>query len=776
MIPTDRNARHDHSTRIYESESELVAAVVAFLGQGLESNMQCLYVKSGDGQPRAIDALAEADVDVDAATDAGDLSVRSAEAAYVEDGAVDVDAMIDRWEAMIDRAVREGYEGLCVAAETAWLQEHDVDLDEWQEYERRVNRVFRERPGVSLCLYDRSRFSPELLSEMLRAHPKVADGSGPVSNPYYQLSADPSVDPSDSDLDAKLRTLSDHWETSPSMTDRERSLETLNRTVKQLVRPDAADSLRLSVETIRRSLSADVVDIWTYEEDTGRLESETDADFTVGDVPIGRALDETLWETFTDGRTQQVEWESGAGADDSLHGVVLPVGNHGVFLAANEYEWAVSDADLKLLETVAGIVESALDRRQYESALEDTQAELARQNERLARLERVNRVFQRLSDALVDATTTEAIQTAACEEVTSLKDVAFAWVGDVDGATSSVDTVHTAGEPAGYFDAIADDGELAGAEPSRRCADTHERRVVNNVRSDTPMDGWAREALKRDVQSVVSVPLLYDDEMYGVLTMYSSRANAFDEDARDVLRRISRLVARTMSGVERKRGLVGNRLTELELRLHSSDHAAIRLVSELECRFELEAVIPANDGSFHVFTSIDAAPDRVLEFGKKSPTIDDIHVVTEHEDEYLYECSITEGCFFEMVLEHNVVPRSFTAAEGTAHVTLILPEEKRVSDFMRLFEAKYPDAEIVAKRRRDADVRTHTGFRADVERSLSERQLESLKTAYYGGYFEWPRDSSTEDVADMLGVTHPTVSRHLREAQRKIFTRLFDDE
>lgn len=95
---------------------------------------------------------------------------------------------------------------------------------------------------------------------------------------------------------------------------------------------------------------------------------------------------------------------------------------------------------------------------------------------------------------------------------------------------------------------------------------------------------------------------------------------------------------------------------------------------------------------------------------------------------------------------------------------------------MDTFREKYPEADLVAKNTRQRSTRPQAGFKADVEKELSDRQLETVKTAYFGGYFEWPRKSSTEDIADMLDVTHPTISRHLREAQRRVFAELFENE
>lgn len=56
---------------------------------------------------------------------------------------------------------------------------------------------------------------------------------------------------------------------------------------------------------------------------------------------------------------------------------------------------------------------------------------------------------------------------------------------------------------------------------------------------------------------------------------------------------------------------------------------------------------------------------------------------------------------------------------------------------------------------------------------LTEQQLRVLRVAHAEGYFEWPRDTTAEALADRLGVSTPTLSEHLRAAERKVFGELF---
>jgi predicted DNA binding protein len=805
---TCHSPSHGHSVLVHEDESEVVDAVVSFFGEGLESGEWCIYVGSEETQRAVSDGLTETGVDVSARVGAGDLSFRPPDGVYLEGGEFDATRTVELYEGLVDAAVSEGYDGVRIVGETGWIDDPgvDLDLDEWREYERRVDRIFRERPASGLCLYDRSRFSTELLSDVLCSHPRVTDSSDDVENIYYRsspefptgtspLASAPSPSPSPTpdstsaseadSIDRMLSTLSRHRKARRSLPERKRHryLESLNRTVQRANRPEEGETLRLPFDTIGSSLDASVASIWVYDEQTGDLERSEERQFggSLDIESIERDLHEQIWTAFTDGSEQTfdetIPGVSIEGETRRLCGIILPVGDHGVFLVADTGEWTLSRPDRHLLETVAGIAESALDRREYESALEEKNAELQRRNERLRRLERVNDVFQRLSDVLLSASTRREILTAACEGLAAIEDVAFARVSDLgsDPEKPRKGVDHVAGDPDGYFDAIDPDSEAAETEPTRSAVEAREPRSIQNVRTSPPMQRWKKEALQRGVRSAIGLPLLHGEELHGVLTLYFRDAGVLDEELRGVFQRLAGLVARTINGIERKRALVGDRVTEIELRLHSDEHAVIRLVSELDCRFVLEGVVPADDGSFHVFAGVDAPPERLLEFVETSSVAETGTVVTEREEDYLYECAVSGGCFFEFLLEHNVVPKTLVADGESTRAVIDLPGEKSASAFMDAFRRRYPEVELVSKNQRERTVRTPAGFRAEIERSLTRRQLETLKTAYFGGYFEWPRDTSSEELAEMLGVTHPTVSRHLREAHRRVLTDVFDE-
>ena len=79
---------------------------------------------------------------------------------------------------------------------------------------------------------------------------------------------------------------------------------------------------------------------------------------------------------------------------------------------------------------------------------------------------------------------------------------------------------------------------------------------------------------------------------------------------------------------------------------------------------------------------------------------------------------------------------------------------------------------VAAKREREREVTTAREFRDELQARLTDRQENALRTAFLANYFESPRGSSAEEVADALDITGSTLLHHLRAGQRKLLRAL----
>ena len=64
---------------------------------------------------------------------------------------------------------------------------------------------------------------------------------------------------------------------------------------------------------------------------------------------------------------------------------------------------------------------------------------------------------------------------------------------------------------------------------------------------------------------------------------------------------------------------------------------------------------------------------------------------------------------------------------------------------------------------------------ADPTSSLSTRQVEVLELAHEAGYFDWPRGTDAETLADRFDISHATFLEHLRKAERKVIDETLSD-
>lgn len=187
----------DHYTHVYSSQREQFDTVVPYIQDGLDVGDKCVYVANENTPREVLDALENGGVDVDAAVEAGDLSVVSSHDVFPEGG--DADRLLDILESAVQDALEEGYDRVRTTGEMAWLQDHSLDLCVAEAFEDRLNDLAPDYPWLILCQYNRSHFSSAFLDEVLRTHPQFLAGTRaspvPESLAFTRRAAEPALTP-----------------------------------------------------------------------------------------------------------------------------------------------------------------------------------------------------------------------------------------------------------------------------------------------------------------------------------------------------------------------------------------------------------------------------------------------------------------------------------------------------------------------------------------------------------------------------------------------------
>jgi hypothetical protein len=176
----------DHLCLIYETPEEQFAAVVPFMRDGLAREEQCLYIADERTVAEVREAMRGAGVDVDAHEAQGTLRIVTKRETYLRSGSFDPAAMIAILHGATAEAIARGYTALRVTGEMTWALGSEAGTERLIEYEASLNDFFPGSRALAICQYNRNRFNPEIIFEVLRTHPIAIVGDRVGRNPYHE--------------------------------------------------------------------------------------------------------------------------------------------------------------------------------------------------------------------------------------------------------------------------------------------------------------------------------------------------------------------------------------------------------------------------------------------------------------------------------------------------------------------------------------------------------------------------------------------------------------
>jgi PAS domain S-box-containing protein len=178
-------ALHDHLCLVYETQEQQLSAAISFMQTGLERHEACLYVADANTTTTILDSMREQRIEVNAALNDGSLRVSYNREIYTKPGHFDPDWMLGSLGEIVRAVKAAGFSALRWAGEMTWVTGIDPSPERLLEYEAKLNLFLRDNDAVALCQYDRKRFSPEILVQVIRTHPIVVYGAYVCKNPYY---------------------------------------------------------------------------------------------------------------------------------------------------------------------------------------------------------------------------------------------------------------------------------------------------------------------------------------------------------------------------------------------------------------------------------------------------------------------------------------------------------------------------------------------------------------------------------------------------------------
>jgi predicted DNA binding protein len=377
---------------------------------------------------------------------------------------------------------------------------------------------------------------------------------------------------------------------------------------------------------------------------------------------------------------------------------------------------------------------------------------LRKQRDELEQLDQLNEVIREITHAFVSATSRNIIEDAVCDRLTAsdLYTEASIIIDPTDEIVAGDRGEKT--ESAGSSIVIpitGSDEEIVPVAPD----------TLPDV-FDTEHGSWA------------VVPLKYDRLIYGALVLYTTRTDGFDSRERAVLGQFGDTISQAINGVENRRLLLADAVTELTFQC--PDAALAEVAGNAVCQLSLEGLVPASDGKMLVYCHTDGSAQHVVDTASGIEGVADTRMIDDADN--MVEFTLTDRSALLVLSEGGTNVRTAEATEEEYQVVVEVASGTDIRALTERVREHCPGATLAAKR--DLDRSTETGQRDVIPENtldeLTDRQRDVLEAAYRAGYFRWPRDRTAEEVAESISISSPTLHKHLRRAEERLLDGLFD--
>ena len=408
------------------------------------------------------------------------------------------------------------------------------------------------------------------------------------------------------------------------------------------------------------------------------------------------------------------------------------------------------------------------ERRQYERELE-------RQREQLAALDELNDVVRGITEAVIEQSTREEIEQVVCERLADSDSYRFAWIGAARAGPELDPRVEVGTD--GYLDDLPFSPDPDGATdrgPVGDALDSQEIRIVRNAREAD--DESVRERARAfEYRSAAVIPIVHQEALYGILGVCSERPDAFAEAEREVVGQLGDVIGHAIAAIDRKRALMSEEVVELEIqvpRLLQSNG----LSAPDDGTITIERLTPLADDEYLVYgTATGDASTTVARLDDHLPNWADVRTFDETGAQVRFEGRLTGAPMTSILADHGGNFERGRIEDGSYAATIQLPPGTDVRRVVDAIQETYPTVRVARQQRVAREAPSSEPLLSVLAENLTERQRVALETGYFGGFFDWPRLRSGEEVADSIGIGASTFHQHVRKAEKKLLDAVFAD-
>ncbi len=393
----------------------------------------------------------------------------------------------------------------------------------------------------------------------------------------------------------------------------------------------------------------------------------------------------------------------------------------------------------------------------------------------LDRLTNINALISDVLGELVGASTREEIAETICERLGGTDLYAFALVAERDIGGDEMTIRAADGSTGRTLTAVENtlDGDDTG--PEQRAVETASPQLVDSLSEETSLPESVRRAAFADgIQSILAVPLTYGSSVYGVVSIYATDQDAFSERERTNFTTVGEMAGFAINAARHRTLLLSDTVVELTVDIYDGTDPLVAVTETHDGTLSLDGLVPQHDEPLLCYATVmDGSVDSFCSELRTDSAVESCRVIGNHEGGGSLEITLESETVLERLIQLGATIRSGSYTDETGELVVDLPPAEDVRRVAEQLDNEF-EITIRAKREKERVTQSPDEFRDELGDSLTERQENALRTAFFADYFESPRGSSAEDVANALGITGPTLLYHLRAGQKKLLAQYFE--
>lgn len=177
-----------HVCAFFNNPDEKYQALLPFIKDGFEFGQKNVHTVDSRLRNDHSKRLASAGVVLKAVTQNGQLEVRDWSEIHLRGGHFDQHRTLALLQQIMDDAALQGFPLTRFVTDMEWALEVGLDANALLEYEATANNAWMQSDGPVnpvICCYDLTRFTADVIVDVIRTHPMVIIGGLLRENPFF---------------------------------------------------------------------------------------------------------------------------------------------------------------------------------------------------------------------------------------------------------------------------------------------------------------------------------------------------------------------------------------------------------------------------------------------------------------------------------------------------------------------------------------------------------------------------------------------------------------